>query len=62
MNIKAIFTMLGISSFVCASAQQATIKVAYEAYATPRSGNFTKQLNVIWYYWQACKALSITTL
>lgn len=44
MNKKTILGILGACAFVCASAQQATIKVAYEAYSTPRSGNFLKQV------------------
>lgn len=44
MNKRTILSILGACAFVCAWAQQATIKVAYEAYSTPRSGNFTKQV------------------
>ena len=44
MNKRTILGILGACAFVCASAQQATIKVAYEAYSTPRSGNFSKQV------------------
>lgn len=44
MKKKTVIALLSLCAIVSASAQRATIKVAYEAYSTPNSGNFTKTI------------------